>query len=164
MKNDFIIRFAHKKDVPLILEFIKELASYEKMLDTVISSEKTLHETLFQKKYAEVVIAELQKNPIGFALFFTSYSGYQGKPNIYIEDLFITERFRGRGYGKKMFSFIANLALERNCGRVEWCVFNWNKKAITFYDSLGAKAIDTLIIYRLTGSDLQTCANSGEKR
>lgn len=161
MKNGLIIRFAQKKDIPLILEFIKELATYEKIQDSITISEKILYEHLFQKKYAEVLIAELQKNPIGFALFFYSYSGYQGKPSIYIEDLFIKEMFRGRGYGKKILSFIANLALERNCGRVEWCVFNWNKKAITFYNSTGAKAMDTLIIYRLTGSDLQKYANLG---
>lgn len=133
----------------------------KKIQDSITISEKILYEHLFQKKYAEVLIAELQKNPIGFALFFYSYSGYQGKPSIYIEDLFIKEMFRGRGYGKKILSFIANLALERNCGRVEWCVFNWNKKAITFYNSTGAKAMDTLIIYRLTGSDLQKYANLG---
>jgi len=161
MKNSLIIRFAQKKDIPLILEFIKELAIYEKIQDSITISEKILYEHLFQKKYAEVLIAELQKNPIGFALFFYSYSGYQGKPSIYIEDLFIKEMFRGRGYGKKILSFIANLALERNCGRVELCVFNWNKKAITFYNSTGAKAMDTLIIYRLTGSDLQKYANLG---
>ena len=161
MKNSLIIRFAQKKDIPLILEFIKELKIYEKIQDSITISEKILYEHLFQKKYAEVLIAELQKNPIGFALFFYSYSGYQGKPSIYIEDLFIKEMFRGRGYGKKILSFIANLALERNCGRVELCVFNWNKKAITFYNSTGAKAMDTLIIYRLTGSDLQKYANLG---
>jgi len=161
MKNGLIIRFAQKKDIPLILEFIKELATYEKIQDSITISEKILYEHLFQKKYVEVLIAELQKNPIGFALFFYSYSGYQGKPSIYIEDLFIKEMFRGRGYGKKILSFIANLALERNCGRVEWCVFNWNKKAITFYNSTGAKVMDTLIIYRLTGSDLQKYANLG---
>ena len=113
---------------------------------------------IFQKKYAEVLIAELNKKPVGFALFFHNFSTFLGKPGIYIEDVFIKEISRGKGYGKKIFSFIADLALKRNCGRLEWSVLDWNIDAIKFYNSIGAKKMDEWKTYRITGADLQKLA------
>lgn len=158
MESDIRIRFANESDISLIIKFIKELAKYEKILNEVTSSERILSETLFQKKYAEVIIAEINEDPIGFALFFHNFSTFTGKPGIYIEDLFIKERFQGKGYGKKIFSFLANLAIERKCSRLEWWVLDWNANAINFYESLGAKAMDEWTVFRISESKLADLA------
>ena len=160
MENGFKIRFATEKDASLLLELIKELAKYEKLTDEVTASEKTLAETIFKKKYAEVIIAELNEEPIRFALFFHNFSTFLGKPGIYIEDLYIKERFRCKGYGKQIFSFLANLAVERKCGRLEWWVLDWNVDAINFYKSLGARAMDEWTVFRISGSELQNLSKT----
>ena len=145
------IRFAEIEDSKIILKLIKELSVYEKLSHTVINSEESIKENLFgKKKYAEALIAEYENKPVGFALFFHNYSTFVGKPGIYLEDLFVQPEMRGKGVGKKLFLELIKLAKERNCGRVEWSVLNWNKPAIDFYKSMGAVPMDEWTVYRLT--------------
>lgn len=157
----FSIRFATPKDIPIILQFIKELASYENLLHMVVADEKLLDEWLFQKKVAEVIIGEINNNTaIGFSLFFYNFSTFLGKPGIYIEDIYVKKEYRHQGYGKKFFRFIARLAWERGCGRMEWSVLDWNEPAIRFYQSLGAEPLDEWTVYRLTSEGIQSLADS----
>ncbi len=158
VKEDFIIRFAGESDVPLILNFIKELAEYEKLLDEVTATEELLRESLFEKKAAEVVFGEYQGTPVGFALFFMNFSTFLGRPGIYLEDLYVKPEMRGRGFGKILLTFLANLAVERGCGRFEWSCLDWNKPAINFYKSMGAIPMEDWTIYRLTGKPLMELA------
>jgi len=155
MNEEFKIRIAEKKDIATILKFIKELAVYEKLLHEVKADEKMLHYNLFENKYAEVIIAELGLIPVGFALYFHNFSTFLGKPGIYLEDLYVKEEYRGRGFGKKLLAHLADLTIERDCGRLEWSVLNWNKPAIDFYLSLGAAPMDEWITFRLTGAKLE---------
>lgn len=134
--TDFRIRFAEKKDVPLILRFIKELAEYEKMLDEVKATEADLAKYLFERKNAEVILGEYQDQPVAFALFFHNFSTFLGKPGIYLEDLYVKPEMRGMGIGKAMLSFLAGLAVERDCGRLEWSCLDWNEPSIGFYKHL----------------------------
>ena len=150
------IRTATEADVPLILEFIKALAEYERLADRVVATEEIVRRTLFgQPRFAEVLIGEVDGDPAGFALFFHNYSTFLGQPGIYLEDLFVKPHYRGRGYGKALLERLATIARERNCGRVEWAVLNWNKPAIDFYESLGAKPMNEWTVYRLTGKALE---------
>lgn len=149
MGNQFSIRFAEERDIGLILSFIKKIATYEKLLDEVKATEQVLHENIFIKKHAEVIIAELDSISIGFALFFYNFSTFVGRPGLYLEDIFIDKQYRGNGYGKKMLSFLANIAKEKNCGRMEWVVLDWNEPSINFYKSLGARAMSEWTIYRI---------------
>jgi membrane-associated phospholipid phosphatase/GNAT superfamily N-acetyltransferase len=145
-----IIRESTEKDIPIILNFIKELAGYEKLSTEVIADEKNLKKTLFGKnKYAEVLIAEYDNLPAGQALFFHNYSTFKGKPGIYLEDLYVKPQFRGKGIGKALLLELINIAKKRNCGRVEWAVLDWNKPAIDFYEKLGAIPMNDWKIYRL---------------
>jgi len=149
--NNLIIRHATEKDVPLIYILIKELAEFEKMLDEVKATEASLLETLFGKqKFAEVLIAELNGEPAGQALYFFNYSTFIGKPGIYLEDLYVRPKFRKNGVGKALLTELIKLAKEKNCGRVEWAVLNWNENAISFYKSLGAVPMKEWQIFRLT--------------
>jgi GNAT superfamily N-acetyltransferase len=153
------IRPASPADVALILRFIRELARYEKLEDSVVATEEMIRETLFgARPYAEVIIAEEGDTPVGFALFFHNYSTFLGQPGIYLEDLFVVPEGRGRGYGKALLAELARIAVERNCGRVEWAVLNWNTPAIEFYKSLGAKPQDEWTVYRVTGEALTKLA------
>jgi GNAT superfamily N-acetyltransferase len=161
MEDDLEIRFANRNDIHLIFDFVKELAEYENLLDDVTATEELLFENLFLNRNVEAIIVEIGKKPVGFAVFHPSFSSFLGKPNIYIEDLFIKENYRRKGVGKSLLSFIAKIALERGCGRVEWSALDWNTDAINFYKSLGAKPVDDLKIFRLAGSDLENCGNSG---
>ena len=154
MKDDFKIRIAVEKDTGTILSFIKELAVYEKLLHEVKADEKMLQYNLFEKKYAEVIIADLDSVPVGFALFFHNFSTFLGKPGIYLEDLYVKKEFRGRGYGKKLLSHLAKLTIERDCGRLDWSVLDWNKPAIEFYKSIGAELKNEWIITRVSGEQL----------
>lgn len=159
MNYDIKIRFATENDIPLILQFIRELAEYEKLLDQVTATEEILRKNLFGKKaHAEVIIAELDHKPVGFALFFHNFSTFLGKSGIYLEDLYVHEDARGHGIGKKMLKFLANLAIERNSGRLEWWVLDWNKNAIDFYKKLGAVPMDDWTVYRVTGDALKNLA------
>ena len=153
--STFHFRRAEKKDVPVILEFIKGLAEYEKLSHEVSATEALLEETLFgNSKVAEVIIGYEGEEPAGFALFFHNYSTFLGRPGIYLEDLYVKEAFRGKGYGKKLLAELARIAVERKCGRLEWSVLDWNTPAIDFYKSIGAFPMDEWTTYRLTGKAL----------
>lgn len=158
-QEGFELRFAEEKDVSLILGFIKELAEYEKMRDDVVATEEDLRESLFERKVAEVIIAEYNNKPVGFALFFHNFSTFLGRPGIYLEDLYVKPEMRGKGMGKIMLSFLANLAIERNCGRLEWWCLDWNKPSIDFYMSLESEPMDEWTVYRLCDNSLKALAN-----
>jgi GNAT superfamily N-acetyltransferase len=160
MNYNFKINFATSSDIPLILQFIKELAEYEKLLHEVVATEELLKETLFgSKSHAEVIIGYLEEKPVSFALFFHNFSTFLGKPGIYLEDLYVKPEARGQGIGKIMLSYLAKLAKDRNCGRLEWWVLDWNETAINFYKSIGAKPMDEWTVYRVTGQELNNLAN-----
>ena len=157
----FKIRFAQEKDVSQILWFIKELAAYEKLSHEAVATEDMLREHLFgDKPKAEVVIGEDRGNPVGFALFFYNFSTFLGKPGIYLEDLYVIPEKRGMGFGKCLLAFLAKLAVERNCGRLEWAVLDWNEPSINFYESLGAKLMKEWIVNRIVGDKLNKLAQS----
>ena len=150
------IREATRADVPLILTFIRELAEYEKLLHEVEATEADLAETLFgPTPRAEVMIAESEGSAAGFALFFHNYSTFAGRPGIYLEDLYVRPAARGKGVGRALLAHLADLALARGCARLEWAVLDWNRPAIGFYESLGAKAMDEWTVYRLSGETLR---------
>jgi GNAT superfamily N-acetyltransferase len=150
------IRVAGEEDVPLILQFIKKLAHYERLSHEVTATEEILRKNLFEgRRVAEVILAEHQQRAVGFALYFYNFSTFLGQAGIYIEDLYVDEPYRGDGFGRAMFLHIAKLARERGCGRVEWSVLDWNRPAIQFYESLGARPMRDWTIYRLTGDALQ---------
>jgi GNAT superfamily N-acetyltransferase len=154
-KDSFVIRAAEAGDVPRILAFINELAEYERLAHTVIATEESLRETLFGAcRAAEVLLAELGGEPVGFALFFTNYSTFMGRPGIYLEDLYVRPAARGNGAGKALFLQVAKLAAQRQCGRLEWAVLDWNQPSIQFYKSMGAQAMSEWTTYRLTAEDL----------
>jgi len=154
--ENFRIIPAEKKDVPLILTFIKELAKYEKLLDKVSATEAILQETLFgDHKVAEVVIGYVNEEPIGFALYFYNFSTFVGKTGIYLEDLYVKPQFRGAGYGKSFLKYLARLAKEKNCGRLEWWVLDWNKPSINFYKKIGAEPMNDWTVFRLSGEALK---------
>lgn len=158
------IRFATADDVPLILSFIRGLAEYEKLLDAVKATDDMLRVTLFgPKPAAEVLIAEDEGKPVGFALFFENYSTFLAQRGIYLEDLFVTPEARGRGVGRILLQRLAALALERDCGRLEWAVLDWNAPAIGFYKRMGAVPMDDWTVNRLTGPALERMAR-GEQR
>ena len=150
----FEIRQAKENDVKLILQFIKGLGEYEKLGHEVVATEEKLYKTLFQQKMAEVIIGEYNGNPVGFALFFHNYSTFLGQAGIYLEDLYILPEMRGNGFGKSMLKYLAKLAVERDCGRLEWACLDWNEPSICFYKGLGAKALDDWTVYRVTGETL----------
>jgi GNAT superfamily N-acetyltransferase len=157
--KDFTIRFATEKDVTLILHFIKQLAEYEKLLYEVEATEQLITKYIFgDEPRAEVIVGEYKKEPVGFALFFHNFSTFLGKPGIYLEDLFINSESRGKGFGKAMLTFLAKTAEERDCGRLEWSVLDWNKSAIDFYKELGAQPMDEWTVFRLTGISLEKLA------
>ncbi len=160
---DFEIKSTTIDDVPLILSFIQKLADYEKLSHEVVATEDGLRAVLFgERRYAETVIAYYQNQPVGFALFFHNFSTFLGKPGIYLEDLFVDPEQRGKGFGKALLVYLAKLAHERNCGRFEWSVLDWNEPSIKFYESLGAVPLKEWTMYRLTGAALDKLA--GEVR
>jgi GNAT superfamily N-acetyltransferase len=153
--DEFNIRKANREDVPLVLDFINKLADYERLSHEVVATEEDLKRYLFgEEKVAEVVIGDYQDVPVGFALYFYSFSTFLGKPGIYLEDLFVLEEQRGKGFGKVLLSYLAKLAIEKDCGRLEWAVLDWNEPSIEFYKSLGAEMMDEWIVNRLTGDTL----------
>lgn len=153
--GNILIRYATEKDTGLILNFIKELAEYEKMLNEVVATEELLKEWLFEKKSAEVIFALEGEVEVGFALFFHNFSTFLGRAGLYLEDLYVKPEYRGKGYGKGLLKTLAQIAVERGCGRFEWSCLDWNKPSIDFYLSLDAKPMDEWTIYRLTGDTLQ---------
>jgi GNAT superfamily N-acetyltransferase len=161
---EFTIRAAVSQDVPLILSFICELAEYEKLSHKVVASELELKRTLFgERPAAEVVIGEYNDSPVAFALFFHTYSTFLAKPGLYLEDLFVTPAMRGKGVGKTMLSYLAHLARERDCGRFEWSVLDWNEPAIEVYRSIGATPMDEWTVQRVEGEALARLADSFAK-
>ena len=157
MKNTKI-RFANENDVPIILDFIKELAEYEKMSDQVVSDENLLREWIFEKKKAEVIFAVEDGKEVGFALFFHNFSTFLGRAGIYLEDLYVSPEYRGRGHGKALIKELARIALERGCGRLEWSCLDWNTPSINFYLSLGAEQMNEWTVYRFAGDSLRSLA------
>ncbi len=155
---DVTLRFAQEQDVPTILRLIKELAKYEKMESDVAATEETLRDSLLRKKDAEVVLAELHGEPVGYALFFHNFSTFLGRKGLYLEDIFVLPESRGRGIGKTMLSFLARLAVERGCGRMEWICLDWNKPSADFYKAMGANPQEHWRIFRLDGSALPELA------
>jgi GNAT superfamily N-acetyltransferase len=159
------IERATERDVPLILELINGLAVYEKLAHEVTATDAGLRETLFgARPAADVIIAYAGDTPAGFALFFHNYSTFLGKPGLYLEDLFVVPEFRGHGYGRELLQELAAIAVERDCGRFEWSVLDWNEPAIGFYKKLGAKLMDAWKIFRVTGDALTTLAATRDAR
>lgn len=148
-------RFAKENDVTLILQFIRELAEYEKMLDEVVADEDILREWIFEKNKAEVIFALEDGKEVGFALFFHNFSTFLGRAGIYLEDLYVKPEYRGKGYGKRLIKTLAEIAVERGCGRLEWACLNWNKPSIDFYLSLDAVPQTEWTVYRVTGDTLK---------
>lgn len=151
-------RYAERRDTGLILQFIRELADYEKMLDEVVADETILEEWIFDKQKAEVIFALESGKEIGFALFFHNFSTFLGRAGIYLEDLYVKPEYRGKGCGKAILKKLAAIAVERGCGRLEWWCLDWNKPSIDFYLSLGAKTMSDWTVYRIDGDTLKNLA------
>lgn len=151
-------RRATEQDCGLVLEFIRQLAEYEKMLPEVVATEQLLHRALFQDRRAEVIFALEDGVEVGFALYFHNFSTFVGRSGLYLEDLFVKPAYRGRGYGKALLKYLAKIALDRGCGRFEWVCLDWNRPSIDFYRSLGAVPQEEWTIYRLAGDALEKLA------
>lgn len=158
MNTTVAFRDAERKDVPLILQFIKEIAAYEKMSDQVIADEMTLETWIFDKEKAEVFFVMEEGKEVGFALYFHNFSTFVGRGGIYLEDVYILPEYRGKGYGKAILKKLADIAVERGCGRMEWVCLDWNQPSIDFYLSLGAQPMFDWTLYRLTGDALAQLA------
>ncbi len=158
-RTGLVLRFATVDDVEVILAFIRGLAAYEELAHEVVADEDTLRHSLFGgRPAAEVLIAELDGGPAGFAVFFPSFSTFLGKAGLYLEDLFVLPELRGRGVGRELLACLARIALARDCGRLEWSVLDWNEPAIRFYQRLGAEPMDGWTVNRVTGSALAALA------
>jgi len=156
-------RFATESDCPLILQFIRQLADYERMSDQVVATEELLREWIFEKKKAEVLFILEGGKEVGFALFFHNFSTFLGRAGIYLEDLFVLQEYRGRGYGKALLKKLARITVERGCGRLEWACLDWNRPSIDFYVSTGAAVMDEWTTYRLTGDALMKMADEQDE-
>ena len=156
--SKFELRYATKEDTALVLEFIKGIAIYEKMLDEVVATEELLNEWLFERKIAEVNFAVEDGVEVGFALFFHNFSTFVGRAGLYLEDLYVKPEFRGKGYGKALLKKLAKIAVERKCGRMEWTCLDWNQPSIDFYLSLGAQQMNEWTVYRFAGESLAALA------
>ena len=159
---ELTFRFAQAEDTPLILWFIRQLAEYEKMLDEVVADEALLRRQLFEEHHAEVIFALEDGKEVGFALFFHNFSTFLGRAGLYLEDLFVCPAYRGKGYGKALLAKLAQIAVERGCGRMEWWCLDWNTPSIEFYKSLGALPMDEWTVYRMTGKTLTDMAQAAE--
>lgn len=162
MREMLTFRFAQREDVPLILQFIRDLASYEKMLDQVVADEATLELWLFDKRSADVLFAMADGREIGFALFFHNFSTFLGRAGLYLEDLYVLPEYRGQGYGTAILRKLAAIAVERGCGRLEWWCLDWNTPSIGFYRSLGAEPMDQWTVYRIAGDTLHQLAENAD--
>ncbi len=152
-------RYAEEKDTALILQFIRDLAAYEKLENEVVATPELLKEWIFDKKKAEVIFAMEGEKEVGFALFFHNFSTFLGRAGIYLEDLFVLPEYRGKGYGKGLLCKLAAIACERGCGRLEWSCLDWNQPSIDFYRSMGAVPMDEWTVYRVTGKTLEKMAD-----
>jgi GNAT superfamily N-acetyltransferase len=158
---NFIIQSATIADAPVILDLIRELATYERAPNEVTATEEQLVDVLFgEKPAAEVLLAFEEKTPVGFAVFFHSFSTWLGRPGLYLEDLFVRPEHRGKGYGRALLVDLAKIARERGCGRMEWAVLDWNEPAIEFYRKLGSKPMDEWTVFRLTRDGIAKLADS----
>lgn len=158
--DGFTIRFATKEDVGTVFNMIKELATYEKLLGNSEATEDLLQESLFKRNVAETLIGEYEHKPVGYAIFFYNISSFLGRVGIFIEDLYVKPEMRRKGFGKAMFSFIAKLAVERNCARLEWSCLDWNKPSIAFYRNMNAIALEEWTMYRVAGKSLKELARN----
>jgi GNAT superfamily N-acetyltransferase len=150
---------AEESQVPLIMSFVRKLAEYEKLAHKIVANEELLRASLFgPKPAAEVVIAYVNDEPAGFAIFFHNFSTFAGRPGIYLEDLFVEPKFRRKGVGKALFVYLARTAKERGCARLDWAVLDWNEPAIRFYREIGAEAMDAWTVHRLSGAKLDELA------
>jgi GNAT superfamily N-acetyltransferase len=157
--KNFTIRPATEEDAAVILSLIKGLAEYEKLSHEVVATEELLRDTLFRARpVAEVILGDYNGEPVSFALFFHNYSTFLGRPGIYLEDLFVKPEMRRKGFGKVMLAYVANLAKERQCGRLEWSVLDWNEAAWKFYKSIGAVPMDEWTVHRVTGRGIDHLA------
>jgi GNAT superfamily N-acetyltransferase len=155
MSDEITVRPAEEHEVPVILQFIRDLARYEHLEHECVATEVTLRRTLFgARPFAEVVFACLDRQPVGFALFFHNYSTFLGRPGIYLEDLFVRPEARGHGVGRRLLTWLAALAVSRGCGRLEWSVLDWNEPSIAFYRKLGAQPMDEWTTFRVSGPAL----------
>ena len=152
------IRYASRKDVSVILQFIKELAEYEKEPLAVEATEAILEESIIKKKQAKVILLEENNESVGFALYFFNFSTWRGKAGLYLEDLYVRPQYRGKGYGKMLLSYLAKQAVELGCPRFEWIVLDWNKPSIDFYKAMGAYPLDEWTVYRLENEALSALA------
>jgi GNAT superfamily N-acetyltransferase len=160
---DFKIRPARLEDVPIILQLIHDLATYERAPDEVTATEEQLVEVLFgEKPAAEVLLAFEEESPVGFAVYFYNFSTWLGRPGLYLEDLFVKPDKRGKGYGRALLIELAKIARDRNCGRMEWAVLDWNEPAIKFYRSLDATAMHEWTVFRLTGEEIGKLASAAD--
>ena len=159
MKNELTFRNAERKDTALILQFIRELAAYEKMLGEVVADEATLEAWIFDRQKAEVIFAVEEGKEVGFALFFHNFSTFLGRAGLYLEDLYVKPECRGKGYGKAILKKLASIAVERGCGRLEWWCLDWNRPSIDFYLSLGAEPMSDWTVYRIAGDTLKQLAD-----
>lgn len=163
MNSNMNFRIATKDDIGVIMRFIVELAEYEKLGHTVTATEELIKKWVFERKMAEVVIASADGDDVGFALFYHNFSTIVGKAGIHLEDLYVRPEYRGKGYGKAMLAYVASLAVERDCGRLEWWCLDWNKPSIDFYLALGASQMSEWTTYRLDGDDLRRVAEHAKK-
>jgi GNAT superfamily N-acetyltransferase len=160
---DFKIRRARLEDVPIILQLIRDLATYERAPDEVTATEERLADVLFgEKPAAEVLLAFEEESPVGFAIYFYNFSTWLGRPGLYLEDLFVKPEKRGKGYGRALLIELAKIARDRGCGRMEWAVLDWNEPAIKFYRSLGAKPMHEWTVFRLTGEEIGKLASAAD--
>jgi GNAT superfamily N-acetyltransferase len=163
-RQQFRIELATERDVPVILRLINGLAEYEKLSHEVVATEAGLRESLFgARRVTEVLIGYAGNEPVGFAVFFHNYSTFLGRAGIYLEDLFVLPQWRRRGLGSQLLRRIAQTAVERGCGRLEWSVLDWNEPAINFYKKLGARAMDEWTVYRVTGDALKNLAAKADQ-
>jgi GNAT superfamily N-acetyltransferase len=161
--ENFEIRPARVEDVPIILQLIRDLATYERAPDEVTATEEQLVGVLFgERPAAEVLLAFEGQSPVGFAVFFHNFSTWLGRPGFYLEDLFVEPEKRGKGYGRALLVELAKIARDRGCGRMEWAVLDWNEPAIEFYRAIGAKPLDEWTVFRLTRDGIEKLANAGD--
>jgi len=160
---DFQIRPARVEDVPVILQLIRDLATYERAPDEVSATEEQLVDVLFgERRAAEVLLVFEGESPVGFAVYFYNFSTWLGRPGLYLEDLFVKPDKRGKGYGHALLVELAKIARDRGCGRMEWAVLNWNEPAIKFYRALGAKPMDEWTVFRLTPEEIAKLADAAD--
>lgn len=163
MQGNTHIRAATESDVPVILGFIRELADFEHLSHEVVATETLLRKNLFgERKHAEVLIAEFENRPVGFALYFFSFSTFLGKPGIYLEDLYVQPQFRSKGIGFRLLRTLAKICKERDYGRLEWSVLDWNERALSFYHRLGAKPMSDWTVQRMTAPTFSALASREE--